>query len=182
MSGQESRRSLADRARDLGWELKSIADEGAHAANVVRERARCDARGRADWRRTRRCRLSRQPGSSGRTTRRRPRISDSRSGAESFPLPASRLMARRSFSALPGMHGHMNCSPRSAARNRARWDWRTAESSRCRRRGNGGPSGTQSFFEGMGTLARASLAGGLPREVLERVTRPTGVRTAPSPW
>ena len=27
-------------ARDLGWELKSIADEAAHAANVVRERKR----------------------------------------------------------------------------------------------------------------------------------------------
>ena len=27
-------------ARDLGWELKSIAEEGAHAANVVRERKR----------------------------------------------------------------------------------------------------------------------------------------------
>ena len=30
--------------------------------------------------------------------------------------------------------------------------------------------GSQSFFGGIGTLARASLAGGLPREVLERVT------------
>ena len=30
--------------------------------------------------------------------------------------------------------------------------------------------GPQSFFGGIGTLARASLAGGLPREVLERVT------------
>ena len=30
--------------------------------------------------------------------------------------------------------------------------------------------GTQSFFGGIGTLARASLAGGLPREVLESVT------------
>ena len=30
--------------------------------------------------------------------------------------------------------------------------------------------GTQSFFGGYGTLARASLAGGLPREVLENVT------------
>jgi eukaryotic-like serine/threonine-protein kinase len=30
--------------------------------------------------------------------------------------------------------------------------------------------GTQSFFGGVGTLARASLAGGLPREVLEDVT------------
>ena len=25
-------------ARDLGWELKSIAEEGAHAAKLVRER------------------------------------------------------------------------------------------------------------------------------------------------
>jgi eukaryotic-like serine/threonine-protein kinase len=30
--------------------------------------------------------------------------------------------------------------------------------------------GRQSFFEGIGTLARASLAGGLPREVMEGVT------------
>ncbi len=81
-------------------------------------------------------------------------------------------MERRSFSAPPGMHDRMNCSPRgSAARNRARWDWRTAESSRCRRREKWRSFWDLSpFLEGIGTLARASLAGGLPREVLERVT------------
>ena len=93
------------------------------------------------------------------------------SGAESFPRPASRLMARQSFSAPPGMHDRMNCSPRgSAARNRARWDWRTAESSRCRRREKWRSFWDLSPFLEGSALARASLAGGLPREVLERVT------------
>ena len=159
-------------ARDLGWELKSIAEEGAHAANVVRERKRgamlvgaligaglvaavsvaALILGPDDT----------PPPSYQRLTFRRGIISSARFAPDGQTVIFSAAWDARPYELFLARIGSTESRSLGMANGRILSVSSTGEMAVL--------LGRQSFFEGMGTLVRASLAGGLPREVLEGVT------------
>jgi predicted Ser/Thr protein kinase len=159
-------------ARDLGWELKSIAEEGAHAEKLVRE-----ARGRTilagaligaalvatvsvgAWRL--------RPGTPAppsyqRLTFGRGIISSARFAPDGQTVVFSAAWDARPYDLFLTRIGSTESRSLGLANGRILSVSSTGEMAVLR--------GTQSFVGGVGTLARASLAGGLPREVLESVT------------
>ena len=159
-------------ARDLGWELKSIAEEGAHVANVVRERKRgamlvgaligaglvaavsvaALILGPDDT----------PPPSYQRLTFRRGIISSARFAPDGQTVIFSAAWDARPYELFLSRIGSTESRSLGMANGRILSVSSTGEMAVL--------LGRQSFFEGMGTLVRASLAGGLPREVLEGVT------------
>jgi eukaryotic-like serine/threonine-protein kinase len=159
-------------ARDLGWELKSIAAEDAHAANVVRERKR---RGMlvgaligaglvavvsmAAW-------ILRpgdtSPPSYQRLTFQRGIISSARFAPDGQTVIFSAAWDARPYELFLARLGSTESRSLGMANGRILSVSSTGEMAVL--------VGHQSFFQGFGTLARTSLAGGLPRQVLESVT------------
>ncbi len=159
-------------ARDLGWELKSIAEEGAHAAKLVRERKRramlmgaligaglVAAVSVAAW-------ILRpgdtSPPSYQRLTFRRGIISSARFAPDGQTVIFSAAWDARPYELFLARIGSTESRSLGMANGRILSVSSTGEMAVL--------LGPQSFFGGIGTLARASLAGGLPREVLEGVT------------
>ena len=158
-------------ARDLGWELKSIAQEGAHAAGLVRERRRgawltgalagaalAGAFSVAAWI------LGGDPSppSYQRITFRRGIISSARFAPDGQTIIFSAAWDARPYELFLARFGSTEARSLGMANARILSISTTGEMAVL--------SGRQSFFEGFGTLARASIAGGLPRQVLESVT------------
>jgi eukaryotic-like serine/threonine-protein kinase len=159
-------------ARDLGWELKWIAEEGAHAAN--RERARKSrailagaligaglvaAVSVGAW--------ILRPGdpsqpSYQRLTFQRGIISSARFAPDGQTVIFSAAWDARPYDLFLARLGSTESRSLGMANARILSVSPTGEMAVL--------LGTQSFFGGIGTLARASLAGGLPRDVLENVT------------
>ena len=159
-------------ARDLGWELKSIAEERAHASKLVRE-----GKGRTllagaligaglmaavsvgAW-------MLRpgdpSPPSYQRLTFRRGIISSARFAPDGETVVFSAAWDARPYELFSARLGSTESRSLGLANGRILSVSSTGEMAVL--------LGPQSFFGGIGTLARASLAGGLPREVLERVT------------
>jgi eukaryotic-like serine/threonine-protein kinase len=159
-------------ARDLGWELKAIAEQGAHTANVVRERKRramlvgaligaglVAAVSVAAW-------ILRpgdtSPPSYQRLTFRRGIISSARFAPDGQTVVFSAAWDARPYELFLARIGSAESRSLGMANGRILSVSSTGEMAVL--------LGRQFFFEGVGTLARASLAGGLPREVLEGVT------------
>ena len=159
-------------ARDLGWELKRIAQEGAHAASLQRER-----KGRTllvgallgagvvalvtvgAW-------ILRPDDPSlpsyQRLTFRRGIISSARFAPDGDTVVFSAAWDARPYELFLTRLG--STESRSLGTTDARILSVSSAGEMAILRG------PQSFSGGLGTLAQASLAGGLPREVLERVT------------
>lgn len=159
-------------ARDLGWELKSIAEQGAHAANVVSERKRramlvgaligaglVAAVSVAAW-------ILRpgdtSPPSYQRLTFRRGIISSARFAPDGQTVIFSAAWDARPYELFLARLGSTESRSLGMANGRILSVSSTGEMAVL--------LGRQFFFEGLGTLVRTSLAGGLPREVLEGVT------------
>jgi hypothetical protein len=159
-------------ARDLGWELKWIAEEGAHAANREREKkSRAILAGAligaglvaavslGAWI------LSPEDPSQPsyqRLTFRRGIISSARFAPDGQTVIFSAAWDARPYELFLARLGSTESRSLGMANGRILSVSSTGEMAVL--------LGTQSFFGGVGTLARVSLAGGLPREVLESVT------------
>ena len=171
-------------ARDLGWELKSIAEEGAHATNVVRERKRAQCSwgaligaglvavvsvaawilGPGDT----------SPPSYQRLTFRRGIISSARFAPDGQTVIFSAAWDARPYELFLS---------RSAARNRARWEWRTAESFRCRRQGKWPSFWDDSpFLKGWARSCERRWRVACLARSWKVSRRLIGVPTVPSPW
>jgi eukaryotic-like serine/threonine-protein kinase len=159
-------------ARDLGWELKSIAAEETHGANVVRERKRRSllagalmgaglvaAISMAAW--ILRAGDTPQP-SYQRLTFRRGIISSARFAPDGQTVIFSAAWDARPYELFLARLGSTESRSLGMANGRILSVSPTGEMAVL--------LGRQFFFEGLGTLVRTSLAGGLPREVLEGVT------------
>jgi predicted Ser/Thr protein kinase len=167
-------------ARDLDWELKSIAEESAHTANAVKERKRramlvgaligaglAAAVSVASW-------ILRPddtpPPSYQRLTFQRGIISSARFAPDGQTVIFSAAWDARPYELFLARLGSTESRALGMPNGRILSVSSTGEMAVL--------VGRQFFFEGIGTLVRASLAGGLPREVLESVTeadwRPDG--------
>jgi eukaryotic-like serine/threonine-protein kinase len=159
-------------ARDLGWELKSIAEADAYAANVVRERKRramlvgaligaglVAGVSVAAW-------ILRpgdtSPPSYQRLTFRRGIISSARFAPDGQTVVFSAAWDARPYELFLARLGSTESRSLGMANGRILSVSPTGEMAVL--------LGRQFFFEGLGTLVRTSLAGGLPREVMEGVT------------
>jgi serine/threonine protein kinase len=159
-------------AGDLGWELTWIAEEGAHAANRERERkSRAILAGAligagliaavsvGAW-------ILRpgdpSPPSYQRLTFRRGIISSARFAPDAQTVIFSAAWDARPYELFLTRLGSTESRSLGMPHGRILSVSSSGEMAVL--------LGTQSFFGGVGTLARASLAGGLPREVLESVT------------
>ena len=159
-------------APDLGWELKWIAEEGAHAARREKERkSRAIIAGAligaglvaavsvGAW--------ILRPGdmsqpSYQRLTFGRGIISSARFAPDGQTVVFSAAWDARPYEVFSARLGSTESRSLGLANGRILSVSSTGEMAVL--------LGPQSFLGGIGTLARASLAGGLPREVLERVT------------
>lgn len=159
-------------ARDLGWELKWIAEEGAHATNRVKERTSRAILGGAligaglvaavaagAW-------ILRpgdpSPPSYQRLTFRRGIVSSARFAPDGQTIIFSAAWDARPYELFLTRLGSTESRPLGMANARILSVSPAGEMAVL--------LGPQYFFGGVGTLARASLAGGLPREFLESVT------------
>ena len=159
-------------ARDLGYELREIAGEGAHVASRERERkSRAVLAGAligaglvaavsaGAW--------ILRPGDTSqpsyqRLTFRRGIISSARFGPDGQTVVFSAAWDARPYELFLTRLGSTESRSLGMANGRILSVSTTGEMAVL--------LGYQSFFGGFGTLARASLAGGLPRDVLESVT------------
>lgn len=159
-------------APDLGWELKSIAEGGAHAAHPPSERkgramlvgallgaALVAAVASAAW-------IvgasDRSQPSYQRLTFRRGIVSSARFAPDGQTVIFSAAWDARPYEMFLARLGSTESRSLGIANGRILSVSPTGEMAVL--------LGPQSFFEGFGTLARASLAGGLPRQVLDSVT------------
>jgi eukaryotic-like serine/threonine-protein kinase len=159
-------------ARDLGYELREIAEEGAHAASRERERkSRAILAGAligaglvaavsvGAW--------IFRPGDTSqpsyqRLTFRRGIISSARFAPDGQTVIFSAAWDARPYELFLTRLGSTESRSLGMANGRILSVSSAGEMAVL--------LGTQTFFGGVGTLTRASLAGGLPREVMESVT------------